>query len=102
FPFHTNGDRWWIGCTRRIADNSRVFNRGLSSIRTFIRSISDSTGRPDLGRSSNDTSPSQNRLNQSRYVRSATASPPSAAHILWTAALALFPNWNSYKMQCRI
>ena len=85
-----------------IVDNLRVVNRGLSSIRTFNRSILDFIGRPDLGRSSNDMSPSRNRLNQSRQVRSATASSPRAAHILRAAALALFPNWNSYKMQCRI
>ena len=92
-----------------IASDSRVVNGGLSSIKTYNRSLSDSIGRPDLGRSSNDLSPSRNRLNQSRQVRSATASSPraahilrAAAHILRAAALALFPNWNSYKMQCRI
>ena len=58
-----------------IIDNSRVVNRGLSSIRTFNRSISDSIGRSDLGRSSNDMSPTRNRLDQSRQVRSAIASP---------------------------
>ncbi|CAF4699847.1 unnamed protein product, partial [Rotaria socialis] len=70
------------------------------SIRTFNRSISDSRGRPDFGRSYNDMSPSRNRLNQSRHVRSTTAPSPSAAHILRATALALFPNWNSYKMPC--
>ncbi|CAF3683102.1 unnamed protein product [Rotaria sp. Silwood1] len=78
-----------------IADNSWVVNRGLSSIRTFNRSISDSRGRPDLGRFSNDMSPSRKLLNQSQHVRSATAPSPSAAHILRAAALALFPDWNS-------
>ncbi|CAF3018253.1 unnamed protein product [Rotaria socialis] len=85
-----------------ITDNSRVVNRGLSSIRTFNRLISDSSGRSDLGRSYNDMPPLRNLLKQSRYVRSATASSPCGAHILRVAALALSPNWNSYKMQCRI
>ncbi|CAF0902910.1 unnamed protein product [Rotaria sordida] len=65
-----------------------VIDGGLLAPETFNRSISDSIGRPDLGRSSNDMSPSRNLLNQSRHVRSATTSSPSAAHILRAAALA--------------
>ena len=57
--------------------------------RTFrlTRAISDFIGRPDLGRSSNDMSPSWNGLNQSRQLRSATASSPRAAHNLWRESL---------------
>ncbi|CAF4336062.1 unnamed protein product [Rotaria socialis] len=85
-------------------NNSATKQQELCQVR-FHQQVFDSTnssGRSDLGRSYNDMPPLRNLLKQSRYVRSATASSPCGAHILRVAALALFPNWNSYKMQCRI
>ena len=85
-----------------IADHLQVVNRGLPSTRTFIRSISDCRGRPNLERSSSDVLPSPTVLHQSRRVRYITAPSQSAARIWRAAALALFPNWNSYNTQWQI
>ena len=75
-----------------IADNLRMIKGGLSSLRTFIRSISDCRGRPHLERSSSEVSSPRNLLKQCRQVRFATAPSPSAANIWRAVTLELFPN----------